>query len=82
MPELSLRDLLAKSISKDNWENIGFTKRAGVLIPLFSVYSQDSFGIGDFGDLKLIIDWAKSTSNSIVQLLPMKVGSLFCPMML
>lgn len=80
MPELSLRDLLAKSISKDNWENIGFTKRAGVLIPLFSVYSQDSFGIGDFGDLKLIIDWAKSTSNSIVQLLPMnEVGSLFCP---
>lgn len=80
MPELNLENYLSKSISKDNWDKIGFKKRAGVLIPLFSVYSKDSFGIGDFGDLKLIIDWAKSTSNSIVQLLPMnEVGALFCP---
>ena len=80
MPELNLQDCLSKSISKDNWENIGFKKRAGVLVPLFSVYSGNSFGIGDLDDLKLIIDWAKSTSNSIVQLLPMnEVGSMFCP---
>ncbi len=32
------------------------------------------------GDLKLVVDWAKSTDNSIIQLLPMnEVGSLFCP---
>lgn len=80
MPELSLQDHLAKSITKDNWKNIGLIKRAGVLIPLFSAYSKKSFGIGDLGDLKLIIDWAKSISNSIIQLLPMnEVGSLFCP---
>ncbi len=80
MPELNFQDHLSKSISKDNWKNIGFIKRAGVLIPLFSVYSKNSFGIGDFGDLRLIIDWAKLTANSIVQLLPMnEVGSLFCP---
>ncbi len=55
-------------------------KRAGVLIPLFTVYSKDSYGIGDLGDLKLVIDWAKLTANSIVQLLPMnEVGPLFCP---
>jgi len=80
MPELDLQDYLSKSMSKDNWKNAGFKKRAGVLIPLFSVYSKDSFGIGDLGDLKLIIDWAKLTSNSIVQLLPMnEVGPVFCP---
>lgn len=80
MPELSLENSLSKSISKDNWKNTGFFKRAGVLIPLFSAYSKRSFGIGDLGDLKLIIDWAKSISNSIIQLLPMnEVGSLFCP---
>jgi len=80
MPESNLQDCLAKSISKDNWKNTGFKKRAGVLIPLFSVYSKDSFGIGDLNDLKLVIDWAKSTSNSIVQLLPMnELGSVFCP---
>ncbi len=80
MPELNLQDCLSKSISKDNWKNAGFKKRAGVLIPLFSVYSKDSFGIGDLDDLKLIIDWAKLTSSSIVQLLPMnEVGAVFCP---
>lgn len=80
MPELDLQDCLSKSISKDNWKNTGFKKRAGVLIPLFSAYSKNSFGIGDLNDLKLIIDWAKSTSNSILQLLPMnEVGAVFCP---
>jgi 4-alpha-glucanotransferase len=80
MPELSLENYLAQSISKDNWKNIGFKKRAGVLIPLFTVYSQNSYGIGDLGDLKLIIDWAKLTANSIIQLLPMnEVGAMFCP---
>ncbi|MDD5506138.1 MAG: 4-alpha-glucanotransferase, partial [Candidatus Omnitrophica bacterium] len=80
MPESNLELALSKTISKDNWMNIGFKKRAGVLIPLFTVYSKQSFGIGDLGDLKLVIDWAKSTANSIIQLLPMnEVGSLSCP---
>ncbi|MFH0917739.1 MAG: 4-alpha-glucanotransferase [Candidatus Omnitrophota bacterium] len=80
MPELNLESYLAESISSANWKNIGFKKRAGVLIPLFTVYSRNSYGVGDLGDLKLVIDWAKSTANSIVQLLPMnEVGGLFCP---
>ncbi|MDD5281389.1 MAG: 4-alpha-glucanotransferase [Candidatus Omnitrophica bacterium] len=80
MPESSLENQLSSAISKDNWKYTGFKKRAGVLIPLFTVYSKKSFGIGDLGDLKLIIDWAKTTANSIVQLLPMnEVGSLSCP---
>ena len=80
MAESNLKDSLCKTISYDCWKNIGFKKRAGVLIPLFTVYSKNSYGIGDLGDLKLIIDWAKSTANSIVQLLPMnEVGGLNCP---
>ena len=80
MPELNLENYLSKSISRDNWKNIGFRKRAGVLFPLFTAYSKDSFGIGDLGDLKLIVDWARLTANSIIQLLPMnEVGSTFCP---
>jgi len=80
MTEKPIENYLSRGISKDNWKNIGFKKRAGVLIPLFTVYSKNSYGIGDLGDLKLIIDWAKSTGNSIIQLLPMnEVGALFCP---
>ena len=59
---------------------MGLRRRAGFLAPLFSVYSRESIGIGDFADLKLLIDWAHQTGNSIVQLLPMnELGSLFCP---
>jgi 4-alpha-glucanotransferase len=80
MPKINLEKQLSATISKDNWRRVGFHKRAGVLVPLFSVYSEKSFGIGDLGDLKLIVDWAKSTANSILQLLPMnELGSLFCP---
>ncbi|MCX5694932.1 MAG: 4-alpha-glucanotransferase [Candidatus Omnitrophica bacterium] len=80
MPEFNLKDYLSQTISGTNWEHVGFRKRAGVLIPLFTVYSKNSYGIGDLGDLKLVINWAKSIANSIVQLLPMnEVGALFCP---
>lgn len=55
-------------------------KRAGVLVPLFSVYSKNSFGVGDFSDLKLIVDWVLDTGNSILQLLPMnEMGGVLCP---
>jgi len=36
--------------------------------------------VGEFRDLKLLIDWCKKTGNSIIQLLPMnEVGPIFCP---
>ena len=43
---------------------------AGVAIPTFSLRSQDDFGVGDFIDLKLMIDWAVQTHQTFVQLLP------------
>jgi len=80
MPEESLKEYLLKTPSQDKWKRIGTQKRAGVLVPLFSIYSQKSVGIGKFGDLKLLIDWAKLSGNSIIQLLPLnELGSLFCP---
>ncbi|MBU0548341.1 MAG: 4-alpha-glucanotransferase [Candidatus Omnitrophica bacterium] len=80
MPESNFNLPFSNIISKDSWMNIGFKKRAGVLVPLFTVYSKNSFGMGDLGDLKRIVDWAKLTANSIIQLLPMnEVGPLFCP---
>ena len=32
-------------------------KGAGTVIPVFSLRSEGSFGVGDFGDLKMMIDW-------------------------
>jgi len=45
-------------------------KCAGTVIPIFSLRSKTSFGIGDFGDLKMCIDWLKLTSQKILQVLP------------
>ncbi|MDL2257417.1 4-alpha-glucanotransferase [Bacteroidales bacterium OttesenSCG-928-I14] len=45
-------------------------KCAGLSIPVFSLRSNSSFGIGDFLDLKKIIDWAHITGQRIVQILP------------
>lgn len=47
-----------------------FWKGAGVSIPVFSLRSQKSFGVGEFSDIKLLIDWAKKTGLKMIQLLP------------
>ena len=45
-------------------------KGAGVAIPVFSLRSRQSFGVGEFNDIKLLIDWAVKTGLKIVQILP------------
>ncbi len=45
-------------------------KSAGFLIPLFSLRTEKSLGIGDISDLYPLIDWAADHGQSIVQLLP------------
>jgi 4-alpha-glucanotransferase len=47
-----------------------FWKGAGVSIPVFSLRSGESFGIGDFSDLKKLVDWAAAANLKIIQLLP------------
>lgn len=43
----------------------------GVGIPVFSLRSQKSFGVGDFSDLKLFIDWAEKVGIKLIQVLPL-----------
>ena len=45
-------------------------KGAGVAIPVFSLRSKNSFGIGEFSDLNLLVDWAKASGLKMIQLLP------------
>ncbi len=45
-------------------------KGAGVAVPVFSLKSTHSFGVGDFSDLKKMIDWAAKTNQKLVQILP------------
>ncbi|MFA6350435.1 MAG: 4-alpha-glucanotransferase [Candidatus Omnitrophota bacterium] len=80
MASVDYKNILLNTPVSGKWNKIGIKPRAGLAIALFSVYSKNSIGIGDLSDLNLLIDWAKQTGNSVVQLLPMnESGSAFCP---
>lgn len=51
-------------LNYENW------KGAGCVIPVFSLRSQHSFGVGDFGDLKRMVDWVALTGQRVLQILP------------
>jgi 4-alpha-glucanotransferase len=80
MRQLNPAKNLAATLSKDKSQRLKLQKRAGILVPLFSIYSRKSLGIADLEDLKLLIDWTNLSNNSIIQLLPLnEVNALFCP---
>ena len=43
---------------------------AGVMVPVFSLRSEHSYGVGDFGDLRRFVDWVVATGMKVIQLLP------------
>ena len=45
-------------------------RAAGVAIPVFSLRSEHSYGVGDFGDLRRMVDWAVATGMKVIQVLP------------
>ncbi len=52
-------------ISSNTW------KGAGVGLPVFSIRTKDSFGVGDFHDIKLLVDWAQKVGLKLIQVLPL-----------
>jgi 4-alpha-glucanotransferase len=45
-------------------------RAAGVAVPVFSLRTDRSYGVGDFGDLKHFVDWAVTTGMKVIQILP------------
>ncbi|MBR5102563.1 MAG: 4-alpha-glucanotransferase, partial [Muribaculaceae bacterium] len=45
-------------------------RMAGTVVPIFSLRTRRSFGVGDFGDLKMMIDWVAATNQRALQVLP------------
>jgi 4-alpha-glucanotransferase len=59
-------------VKEDIW------RAAGVCVPVFSLRSTRSCGVGDFGDLRLLVDWAVTTGMKIIQLLPVNDTTATC----
>lgn len=53
-------------------------RAAGVCVPVFSLRSSHSCGVGDFGDLRLLVDWAVATGMKVIQLLPVNDTTASC----
>jgi len=51
-------------LANDTW------KGAGVSLPVFSLRTENSLGVGEFNDIRLLVDWAKLTGLKLIQLLP------------
>ena len=49
---------------------------AGVAVPVFSLRSEQSFGVGEFADLQLLGDWCHATGQRVIQILPINDTSM------
>ncbi|MDE6443457.1 MAG: 4-alpha-glucanotransferase [Muribaculaceae bacterium] len=49
---------------RNNW------KGAGTAIPVFSIRTEEDFGVGDFLDIKKMVDWCVMTGQKMLQVLP------------
>ena len=57
--------------SARHWERVGTRPRSGLAVPLFSLRSERSAGVGDFADLERLADWCAAIGASVIQLLPL-----------
>ena len=69
LPDIEDGEVVVYELSQA-WFPVYPWKGAGTVIPVFSLRSEGSFGVGDFGDLKLMIDWCDKTRQRILQVLP------------
>lgn len=47
-----------------------FWRGVGVAIPVFSLRTKSSFGVGEFADIKVLVDWCKEIGINMIQILP------------
>ncbi len=69
LPEMEAGDVVVYELAQAFFPVYPW-KGAGTVIPIFSLRSEGSFGVGDFGDLKMMIDWCAKTKQRVLQVLP------------
>ena len=69
LPDMKKNQVVVYHLNQAFFE-IWNRKVTGTLVPVFSLRSKESAGIGDFGDLKMMIDLMEKTGQRVLQLLP------------
>lgn len=75
MPRMRHGEITEVELSQAFFE-IWNVRKAGTLIPVFSLRTAGSFGVGDFGDLKRMIDWVEYTGQRLLQVLPINDSTI------
>ena len=69
LPAMEEGDVVVYEFSEVHFD-VYDLKCAGTLVPVFSLRSKESFGVGDFGDLHKMVDWVAHTQQRLLQILP------------
>ncbi|WP_345227037.1 4-alpha-glucanotransferase [Hymenobacter koreensis] len=70
LPPLGGRNTLRWRRDEQYRHPAGPWRGAGVALPVFALRSREGMGVGEFPDLKLLVDWAAETGLQLVQVLP------------
>lgn len=69
LPEGDRPDVIETGAEKFDFPRLPW-KGTGVAIPVFSLRRRDGYGVGEFSDIKLLIDWAIRVGIRMIQILP------------
>lgn len=62
---------LSQTPTFEHFNKIGINHHHGFCLPLFSIRSKNSAGIGEFSDLIYLIDFCNEVNMDVIQLLPL-----------
>lgn len=69
LPQIEQREVVVYNLDQAFFP-LYDVRLAGMLVPVFSLRSEGSFGVGDFGDLKKMVDLVCDTGQRVLQILP------------
>ena len=69
LPQIKQREVVVYNLDQAFFP-LYDVRLAGMLVPVFSLRSEGSFGVGDFGDLKKMVDLVCETGQRVLQILP------------
>ncbi len=76
LPQLADKETLVLEGLRPHFKEAALFRAGGVVVPVFSLRRANGWGVGDFGDLKPLVDWAVQTGQKVLQLLPVNDTTL------
>lgn len=66
-----IAETLEKTDTAAHWKRVGIRDHRGIDVPLFSLHSKNSCGIGEYTDIIPLLSWCKKIGFDVIQLLPL-----------